>query len=44
MELEEIKQDLVYHLIRRRCVEDARYKKKWLIIVDGNSYTADREN
>ena len=34
MELEEIKQDLVYHLIRRRCFEDARYKKKWLIIVD----------
>ena len=27
MELEEIKQDLVYHLIRRRCFEDARYKK-----------------
>ena len=23
------------HLIRRRCFEDARYKKKWLIIVDG---------
>ena len=35
MELEEIKQDLVYHLIRRRCFEDARYKKKWLVIVDG---------
>ena len=34
-ELEEIKQDLVYHLIRRRCFEDARYKKKWLVIVDG---------
>ena len=37
MELEEIKQDLVYHLIRRRCFEDARYKKKWLIIVDGDT-------
>src|SRR5699024_12515127 len=35
MELEEIKQDLVYHLIRKRCFEDARYKKKWLVIVDG---------
>ena len=35
MELEEIKQDLVYHLIRRRSFEDARYKKKWLVIVDG---------
>ena len=34
-ELEEIKQDLVYHLIRKRCFEDARYKKKWLVIVDG---------
>ena len=34
-ELEEIKQDLVYHLIRRRCFENARYKKKWLVIVDG---------
>src|SRR5699024_48709 len=33
--LEEIKQDLVYHLIRKRCFEDARYKKKWLVIVDG---------
>ncbi len=35
MELEEIKQDLVYHLIRKRSFEDARYKKKWLVIVDG---------
>lgn len=34
-ELEEIKQDLVYHLIRKRCFGDARYKKKWLVIVDG---------
>ena len=34
-ELEEIKQNLVYHLIRKRCFEDARYKKKWLVIVDG---------
>ena len=34
-ELEEIKQDLVYHLIRRRCFENVRYKKKWLVIVDG---------
>ena len=33
-ELEGIKQDMVYHLIRKRCFEDARYKKKWLIIVD----------
>ena len=35
MELEEIKQDLVYQLIRKRCFEDARYQKKWLVIVDG---------
>ena len=35
MELEEIKQDLVYQMIRRRCFEDARYKKRWLVIVDG---------
>lgn len=35
MELEEIKQDLVYQLIRKRCFEDARYEKKWLVIVDG---------
>lgn len=34
-ELEEIKQDLVYQLLRKRCFEDARYKKKWLVIVDG---------
>ena len=35
MELEEIKQDLDYQMIRRRCFEDARYKKRWLVIVDG---------
>ena len=33
-EPEKIKQDLVYHLIWRRCFEDARYKKKWLVIID----------
>ena len=33
--LEEIKQDLVHKLIRKRCFEDARYKKKWLAIADG---------
>lgn len=32
--LEEIKQNLMYLLIRRRCFEDARYKK-WLAIIDG---------
>ena len=35
IKLEEIKQDLVYRLIRKRCFKDARYKKKWLVIVDG---------
>ena len=35
MELEEIKQDMVYHLIRKRCFEEARYQKKWVVIVDG---------
>ncbi len=40
-ELEEIKQDPVYHLIRKRCFEDARYKKKWLVIVDGTQLYCD---
>lgn len=43
-ELEGIKQDMVYHLIRKRCFEDARYKKKWLVIVDGTQlYSGQRK-
>lgn len=34
-ELEGIKQGMVYQSIRKRCFEEARYRKKWLIIVDG---------
>ena len=37
-ELEGIKPNLVYHLIRRRCFEDARYKKKWLVVVEGTQF------
>ena len=25
----------MYQLIQKRCFEDARYQKKWLVIVDG---------
>lgn len=34
-ELENIQQDIVYQMIRRRSFEDARFMKKWLVIVDG---------
>lgn len=35
---------MMYGLIRRRTFEDARYKKRWLIIVDGTqTYSGDRK-
>lgn len=42
-EIEEVIHQMVYGLIRRRSIEDARYKKRWLIIVDGSqTYSGDR--
>jgi hypothetical protein len=34
-ELQRIIQDEVYDLIRRKSFDDARYQKKWMVIVDG---------
>ena len=43
-ELEKVIHEMVYGLIRRRTFEDARYKKRWLIIVDGTqTYSGDRK-
>lgn len=42
-ELEKVIHQMVYGLIRRRTFEDARYKKRWLVIVDGTqTYSGDR--
>lgn len=42
-EMEKVVRQMVYGLIRRRTFEDARYKKRWLIIVDGTQiYSGDR--
>jgi len=35
-ELQEVQQSMVYDLIRRKTFDDARYKKKWLVIIDGS--------
>lgn len=32
---QEVQQSLVYDLIRRKSFDDARFQKKWLVIVDG---------
>ncbi len=34
-ELQEIQQKQVYELIRRKTFDDAKFHKKWLVIVDG---------
>jgi hypothetical protein len=34
-ELEEIQKDMVYQMVRRKSFDDARFMKKWLVIVDG---------
>lgn len=42
-EMGKVIHQMVYGLIRRRSFEDARYKKRWLIIVDGTqTYSRDR--
>lgn len=43
-ELEKVIHEMVYGLIRRRTFEDARYRKRWLVIVDGTqTYSGDRK-
>ena len=32
---QEVQESLVYDLIRRKSFDDARFQKKWLVIVDG---------
>ncbi len=34
-ELQKVRKDLLYHLIRMKSFDEARFQKKWLIIVDG---------
>jgi len=42
-EMEKVIHQMVYNLLRRRTFEDARYKKKWLVIVDGTqTYSGER--
>ena len=43
-EMEKVIHQMVYGLIRRRSFEDARYKKRWLDIVDGTqTYSWDKK-
>lgn len=43
-ELQEIQQSSVYELIRRKTFNDARFQKKWLVIVDGTQlYSGSRK-
>ncbi|MFA9376047.1 MAG: hypothetical protein ACERKZ_04755 [Lachnotalea sp.] len=35
-ELQQVRKDIIYHLIRMKSFDDARFRKKWLIIVDAN--------
>ena len=43
-QLQEIQQSMVYDLIRRKTFDDARYQKKWLLIVDGSQlYSGSRQ-
>jgi hypothetical protein len=43
-ELQEIIQDEVYELIRRKSFDEAKYNKKWIVIVDGTQlYSGSRQ-
>lgn len=33
-ELQKVRKDIIYRLIRRKSFDDARFRKKWLVIVD----------
>lgn len=41
-ELQKVIQDMVYQIIRRKSFKDARFMKKWLIIVDGTQLYSGR--
>lgn len=34
-ELQKVRKDIIYHLIRMKSFDGARFRKKWLVIVDG---------
>lgn len=43
-ELEKVIQDMVYRLLRKKSFQDARYLKKWLVIIDGTQlYSGSRK-
>ncbi len=43
-ELQKVQQKQVYELLRRKTFNDARFQKKWLVIVDGTqTYSGDRK-
>ncbi len=43
-ELQKVQQKQVYELIRRKTFDDARFRKKWLVIVDGTQiYSGSRK-
>ncbi len=43
-ELQKVQQKQVYELIRRKTFDDARFQKKWLVIVDGTqTYSGSRK-
>ena len=43
-QLQEVQQSMVYDLIRKKTFNDARYLKKWLIIIDGSQlYSGNRK-
>lgn len=43
-EIEKVIHQMIFSLLRRRTFEDARYKKKWIIIVDGTqTYSGNRQ-
>ena len=43
-ELQKVIHDMVYQMLRRKSFDDARFMKKWLIIIDGTQlYSGDRQ-
>ncbi len=43
-ELQKLQQKQVYELIRRKTFDDAKFQKKWLVIVDGTqTYSGNRK-
>lgn len=42
-ELQKVRKDILYHLIRMKTFDDARFQKKWLIIVDATWLQTYRE-